>query len=326
MAVRRAVVAILVAATTVVAAYGQVQPATGGHAVKVRVQLNWVPEPEFGGIYAAQRQGFYASHGLDVEILKGGPDVPAVPMAAAGRVEFAVASADEVVSLREKGADVVALFATFQTSPQGIMVRADRSVTDIPSLLRAGGTLIAQPGLAYLKYLGRHYGLDRMRIVPYGSGAMSQFLDRSRHDVAMQCFVTAEPLVAKREGLPAKVFLVADTGFNPYTTVIVTSAGYLRSHRQACRGLVAALREGWRSYLTDPGPVNRVMERLNPAMNLATFDAAAHAEKPLIETGWTAAHGLGSMTLARWTALISQLKQLDVIDEPIDPASCFASL
>ena len=29
------------------------EPAAGG-ATKVRVQLNWVPEPEFGGIYAAR--------------------------------------------------------------------------------------------------------------------------------------------------------------------------------------------------------------------------------------------------------------------------------
>ncbi|MGE5235489.1 MAG: ABC transporter substrate-binding protein [Acidobacteriota bacterium] len=290
----------------------------------VRLQLNWVPEPEFGGIYAAERDGIFAAHGLRVEILKGGPDVPAVQMAAAGRVEFAVAAADEVVALREKGADVVALFATFQTSPQGIMVRASREVKDIPALLANGGTLIAQPGLAYLKYLRKHFGLDRVRIVPYGSGALSQFLDPTRSDVAMQCFVTAEPLTAQREGVPVKVFLIADTGFNPYTTVIVTSAGFLRSHRDTCRRLVAALREGWRRYLAAPGPTNRAMARLNSAMDLATFDAAAETEKRLIETARTSE--LGAMTLTRWTTLARQLAELGVIESPVDPAACFVNL
>src|SRR5262249_37177482 len=56
---------------------------------KVSLQLNWLPEPEFGGIYAAQQAGIFAKHGLDVTILKGGPDVPAVPMAVSGKVEFA---------------------------------------------------------------------------------------------------------------------------------------------------------------------------------------------------------------------------------------------
>ena len=43
---------------------------------KVRLLLNWFPEPEHGGFYAAQVHGFYAAEGLDVEILPGGPNSP----------------------------------------------------------------------------------------------------------------------------------------------------------------------------------------------------------------------------------------------------------
>ena len=40
---------------------------------KVRLALNWYPEPEFGGFYAAQLSGLYREAGFDVEILPGGP-------------------------------------------------------------------------------------------------------------------------------------------------------------------------------------------------------------------------------------------------------------
>ena len=43
-------------------------------ADKIKLALNWVPEPEFGGIYAAQQQHFFANNGLDVEIQPGGAD------------------------------------------------------------------------------------------------------------------------------------------------------------------------------------------------------------------------------------------------------------
>lgn len=292
---------------------------------RLRLQLNWLPEPEFGGIYAAREGGHFAAQRLEVEILKGGPDVPAVQMAASGRVELAVAAADEVVALRAKGARIVALFATYQTSPQAIMVRAERQVTSIPELLAGGGTLIAQPGLAYLKWLKRQYGLEKVRIVPYGSGAMAQFLDPARRDVAMQCFVFAEPLAARRQGVEPRVFPIADTGFDPYAAVIVTREQFLAQRRDTLRRVVAALRAGWQEYLNDPEPTNRVMATLNTAMDLETFAAAAEVQRPFLESETTRAQGLGAMSEARWRTLVRQLRELRVIEREVDPRSCFAN-
>lgn len=293
---------------------------------RLRLQLNWLPEPEFGGIYAAAERGFFAAQGLEVEILKGGPDVPAVQMAAAGRVELAVAAADEVVALRAKGARVVALFATYQTSPQAIMVRAERGVTSIPELLAAGGTLIAQPGLAYLKWLKRQYGLERIRVVPYGAGAMAQFLNPGGGPVAMQCFIFAEPLAAARQGVEVRVLPIADTGFNPYAAVIITREEFLARRRGTLVRLVAALRQGWQAYLEDPAPTNRLMAALNTAMDLETFAAAAEVQRPYLVSEETRTHGLGAMSEGRWRTLVEQLLELGVIEHPISPNACFANL
>jgi NitT/TauT family transport system substrate-binding protein len=310
------------AAAAALPAWGQTVPA----ARKVRVQLNWLPEPEFGGIYEAERAGHFERAGLQPEILKGGPDVPALQMAAAGRVELAIAAADEVVALREKGADVVALFATYQTSPQAIMVKRSRPVTGIKALLDAGGTLIAQPGLAYLKWLRARYDFSKTKIVPYGSGAMAQFLDPEATAIAMQCFLPAEPVTARRRGVETNIFLIANTGFNPYTAVVVTRGEYLRQHRETCRAVVAALRAGWQAYLDDPAPANAVMARLNTAMDLDAFAEAAELQKKLIESPDTRLLGLGAMSEQRWDRLIKQLLDLEIITVPMVGRDCFVSL
>jgi NitT/TauT family transport system substrate-binding protein len=320
--------------TTIIAALvcapllAHLSPAVAASAAvtRVRLQLNWLPEPEFGGIYAAELRGAFGARGLDVEILKGGPDVPAVQMAAAGRVEFAVAAADEVLALRDKGADVVALYATYQTSPQAIMVRSSRQVTGIKQLLASGGTLIAQPGLTYLKWLRAHFDMIHVKIVPYGSGAMAQFLDPKAGDIAMQCFLPAEPITARRLGVETNVFLIANTGFNPYTTVIVTRRQYLDAHRDVCRALVAALREGWRAYLDDPEPANRVMAGLNTSMDPAELSQSAAMQKDLIESQDTRLLGLGAMNEQRWATLSQQLFDLAVISTPIPAKECFVNL
>src|SRR3954463_10013 len=88
-------------------------------AEKIRFALNWVPEPEFGGIYAAKESGTFAKNGLDVDIQPGGAGTPTWQLVATGKADFAVASADEVLIARQQNADVVAIFATYQTCPQG---------------------------------------------------------------------------------------------------------------------------------------------------------------------------------------------------------------
>src|SRR5258706_16353205 len=88
---------------------------------KVTLALNWVPEPEFGGFYAARESGAYRRQGFEVDIRGGGAGVPVIQMVATGRADFGTAGADEVITARARGADIVAVFATFQTSPQGIL-------------------------------------------------------------------------------------------------------------------------------------------------------------------------------------------------------------
>src|SRR5688500_8266854 len=97
--------------------------ASGGRP-KATLQLNWKPEPQFGGFYAAKELA--AKHNLAIDIVPGGVGTPTVQMVAAGSVPFAVVSADEVVISRANGADVVALYAVYQINPQGLMTHAKR--------------------------------------------------------------------------------------------------------------------------------------------------------------------------------------------------------
>src|SRR5512145_11013 len=57
-------------------------PAPG--PARVKLALDWVPEPEFGGFYAARESGAFARHGLEVEVLGGGAGAPVAQMVAAG--------------------------------------------------------------------------------------------------------------------------------------------------------------------------------------------------------------------------------------------------
>jgi NitT/TauT family transport system substrate-binding protein len=284
--------------------------ADNGGGTKLKLVLNWVPEPEFGGFYAAREGGAYLKQGFDVEIVGGGAGVPVVQMVATGKAHFGTIGADELLTARAHGADVVAIFATFQTSPQGIMVHAARNLTSLAEVFRSG-TLAIEPGVAYAAYLKKKYVWEGVQVVPY-DGGVARFL--ADPNFSQQCYVTSEPIAAKKKRGDPKVFLIADSGYNPYTTVVVTRRELALEKPEMVSAFVAATAEGWKHYLADPRATNQVLARLNPSMDAATLDAAVDAERPLIITEETTQRGLGSMTNERWAALSKQLEEINVID------------
>jgi NitT/TauT family transport system substrate-binding protein len=290
----------------------------------LQLQLNWKPEPQFGGFYAAEIAGAYARRGLAVEVRPGGASAPTVDMLGAGTVPFAIVSGDEIVRARSNGNLIVGLFAAYQTNPQGIMTRAARGFTTIADIFSHPGTLAMERGLPYSSFLEKKYGFGKLRIVPSPFGDLSLY--RTDPEYSMQCFVTAEPLAAAKTDIPPAAFLIAESGYNPYTTVLATSESYLEAHRDTVAAMVAAVREGWQAYLADPTATDAKMHELNPTMDLATFAESAEAQKPLILGDAADSARVGTMTLERWQMLVDQLVDLKVIPQAVPPESCFANV
>jgi NitT/TauT family transport system substrate-binding protein len=290
---------------------------------KTKLALNWKPEPQFGGFYAAQVGGHFKKNELDVEILQGGAGTPVVQMVAAKQMDFGIVSADEVVISRSRGGDVVALFAAYQTNPQGIMTHAERNFASLADVYKNDGTLAIQKGLPYAMYLEKKFAGAKVKVVPYAGGIANFLTDKT---FSQQCFVTSEPLAAAKQNAKTKTFLIADEGYNPYTTVLVTRADVLKNKPELVKAMVAAVRAGWRDYLDKPEATNKLMGDLNKSMDAATFIESAKAQKPLIETEETKKIGLGAMTDERWSALSKQLVDLKVINKAPETKSLYTNL
>lgn len=288
----------------------------------IQLALNWKAEPQFGGFYAARVHGLYAQNHLDVNVVEGGSGTPTVQMLAAGKVNYAIVAGDELVIARARGAgDVVALFATFQTSPQAIMTHAERGFTGIEQVMKSDGVLLWQAGLPYAQFFAKKYAPLTVKTAPY-LGGIGNFQNDPM--LSQQCFLTSEPLTAARAGIKTKTFLIAEGGYNPYTTVLVTTRAHLQKNPEEVRRLVDAVRRGWEHYLNDPAPTNRKMAELNKAMDAQTFEDSARAQVALIKTPQT--RRLGEMTTARWQTLIDQLSELKIIRNAVAAQQVFVDL
>jgi NitT/TauT family transport system substrate-binding protein len=272
-----------------------------GTAGKIRIQLDWHPEPQFGGT-----------------------GTPTYTMVAAGSTEFGITSADSIVVGREQGMDLVALFATYQTFPQGIMTHADRGFSDLGEVFRSEGVVALEEGKPYARYLKGRITPFKAKIVPSPGGSIAAFLSDPK--MSQQCFVTAEPFTARRANARVKTFLVAETGYNPYTTVLIAKGDYVRKNPEVAKRLVAAVREGWEAYLADPKPANELMRKLNPGMDEQTFIESAQAQVDLILTPEAKSSGLGSMTKERWETLCRQLVEAGVVKSPPAADQCYVDV
>ena len=287
---------------------------------KVTLALNWFPEAEHGGYYAALVNGYFKEEGLDVEIQPGGPGVPIIQNVATKRVMFGIANADQVLVGRNEQADVVALLAPLQMSPRCIMVHKKSGIRRLEDLKDM--TLAAGSGKAYLEYLKTQVTLENVKLVPY-AGSSALFL--KDENFAQQGYVFSEPFVARREGADPHVLMVSEIGFNPYTSLLVTHGETITGQEELVAKVVRASRRGWQDYLANPKTVNAYIHKVNPEMDMESLQFGVEAIQPLCLPQNMSPTELGAMSLERWQALANQLKEIDWLDAELDPATAFES-
>ena len=102
----------------------------GGELTSVRLQLQWAPQAQFAGYFAAAELGYYEEEGLDVEILDGGPDViPQQVGSAEDGHEFTISWVPKVLEAREAGSDLVNIAQVFQRSGTLSVAWADSGIS-----------------------------------------------------------------------------------------------------------------------------------------------------------------------------------------------------
>jgi NitT/TauT family transport system substrate-binding protein len=285
---------------------GASQEASGGRAVSL--QLNWFPEVEHGGYYAAQVHGYFAKEGLQVEILPGGPNAPVVAQVDLGRATFGVANADRVLLGRDATAEIVALLAPLQTSPRCVMVHEASGIRTFAGL--NGLTLAVSTGSTFFPFLEHKIDLTNVQIVAY-SGSVAAFVNNPNY--AQQAYVFSEPFLAEQAGAKPRSLMVADLGFNPYSSTLITHRNTLNRELDLARRMARACRKGWEHYLRDPTATNRRIAELNPEMSLEILRYGAQALTTLCDVGNAP---FGRMTARRWQTLATQMHQVGLLQSP----------
>jgi NitT/TauT family transport system substrate-binding protein len=285
---------------------------------QVTLMLNWRPEAEHGGYYAALEHGYFASEGLEVEILPGGPGAPVIQKVARGDVTFGITNADDILLARAQEADVVAVMAPLQSSPRCIMVHKSSGITSFDELKNV--TLAMHSGKAFAMYLRKKLPLEGVKLQENPS--LARFLEDAGY--AQQGYIFSEPFVAQQEGGDPVSLLVADLGFNPYASLLFAASDTIAEQPELVRKMVRASIKGWETYLAEPERTNQRIHTLNSEeMSLEILAYGVETMKPLCAVSEPGGR-TGHMTEDRWLTLHRQMLDIEAIEpDAVDPELAF---
>lgn len=132
-------------------------PEQQGHLKKVSFIPLWLPQAQFAGYYVACAKGIYTNHGLDVTILQGGPQTPAVSLLKSGKADFGILWLSGAIKERSRGTPLVNIAQVSQRSALMLIARKSSGI-QTPSDLNGKkvslweGDLDIQPKAFFKKY------------------------------------------------------------------------------------------------------------------------------------------------------------------------------
>ncbi len=124
---------VVVATVPMLAACGGDDGGGGGNGdlQQIRLQLQWLPQAQFAGYYAAVDQGYFEEEGLEVEIIPSGGDIVPQDALASGDVDYAIAWVPKVLGSIEGGANLTNIAQIFQRSGTLQVANADSGIDSV---------------------------------------------------------------------------------------------------------------------------------------------------------------------------------------------------
>jgi len=281
---------------------------------------NWVAQAEHGGFYQAVADGTYADCGLDVTIVAGGPNVNNRALLLAGKIDFLM-DGNLLQPFNSAAEDIpmVVVSAAFQKEPQVIMTHPGQGLDTWESLKSADTLLIGNGGYQsfYRWMISTGFRDEQRKPYTYNS---APFLSNLKS--GQQGYVTSEPYAIQTEaGFEPNVFLLADNGFDTYSTLISTMQKMVDTKPEVVQCFVDASAIGWYNYLYgDATEANAMIQKENPDLGDANIEFAVAQIKKygIVDSGEAETMGIGAMSMDRITSFYDKMVVAGVIEADLD--------
>ena len=231
--------------------------AESGNLTKITFCLDWTPNTNHTGVYAAQALGYYREAGLDVEIVQP-PENGALLMCAAGQAQFAVDAQDTMAASLdlEQPLGITSVAALIQHNTSGILSRAEDGITSAKGLEnRVYATWDSPIELAMLRYCMEKEGADfsKLKLIP--NNVTDEPAALAAHQIdAVWIFYGWSGVNAELSDVKCGYwdFASLSSDLDYYTPVILANNDFLKEDPETARAFLAATEKGYRYAVEHP--------------------------------------------------------------------------
>ncbi len=239
------------------------------------MQLDWIHNVQFAGIYQAIEQGYYKSAGLVVEIRPVTFGQDTVERVLETKHCIGSAESNVLLAAHSNGADIKALATMFQGSPMGWMYLKESGVVDIKDF-RGKRIGIHPDGEKVIQLALAHEGIEIPNLETMKVGYNVEILLNGEVDV-MQGYLIDEFIKLQLESdESAGILMAKDHGYLAYSQVFFTDSEFLKGHPEQIEAFLEASEKGWEYALSHiEASARLIIEKYNPELQ------HAHQEKSL---------------------------------------------
>ncbi len=276
---------------------------TGAALTPVTLALDWTPNTNHTGIYAAMAQGYYQRQGIKLALTPYSSEVAPEQLVTTGRADFAISFPESVTTLRAQGQPLVSVAAVIQSNTSALISLKSSGLDSVASLAGkryAGfGAPYEQPVIARVLSCGGATNPTFQNITtsldPVAALKSKQF------DFAW-VYEGWEVIQAQREGLQVNIFPLVDYCMPDYSSpVIVASQAMIAQHPDVIKRFLAATAQGYTYAIQHPRATADMLIKGAPQ---GTFDdtGLVYASQNYLSPRYAAgATCWGEQTLAKWT-------------------------
>jgi putative hydroxymethylpyrimidine transport system substrate-binding protein len=293
--------------------------ASAGKTEKLRVMLDWYPNADHAGLYAAQASGEYERAGLDVEFVPP-PDAAApLKLVQAGRVDLAVSYEPDVMLARDQGADVVAVGALVQKPLTSLMSLGDKAITDPKQL---AGKTVATAGTpyqsAYLKTILDKAGVNPDSVTEVNVGfKLTQAMLSKKADATIGAFWNVEGVQLEQAGRKPHILKMQDLGVPTYNELVFAAArdSLNETTGSKVRRFLQATARGYELVKADPSKGVEALLAANRDLDRKSTEASVRATVPVFFPA-DSERPFGWQEPAQWAAYERWMRANDLLKPP----------
>ena len=275
--------------------------------------LDWTPNTNHTGVYAAQALGYYREAGLDVKIVQP-PEDGATLMCAAGQAQFSVTAQDSLAAAldREEPLGVTAVAAILQHNTSGILARAGEGM-DSPKGMegKVYSTWESPVELAMLRWCLEKEGadFDKVKLIPNNITDEPAALAAHQTD-SVWVFYGWGGIGAELRQIPCDYWDFASLGseLDYYTPVILGNNDFLRNSPETARAFLDATARGYRYAAEHPREAADMLIAGDNTRSLEDSRELVYASQEWISAQYIAdAADWGAFDPERWDAFYGWL-------------------